>query len=72
VPGVRVPIPPTLLATYTILLLAYNPCLRYVPGKRRRGVDDDGGGARRGIDGGGDARRGGIKNDQIILFIRFE
>jgi hypothetical protein len=40
--------------------------------KRRRGVDDDGGGARGGIDGGGDAERGRLKNDQIILFVRFE
>jgi hypothetical protein len=35
-------------------------------------VDEGGGGARGGIDGGGDARRGGLKNDQIILFVRFE
>jgi hypothetical protein len=35
-------------------------------------VDDDGGGATRGIDGGGDARREWLKDDQIILFIRFE
>ena len=40
--------------------------------KRRRGVDDDGGGAREGIDGGGDTGRGGLKDDQIILFVRFE
>jgi hypothetical protein len=32
-------------------------------------VNDDGGDARGGIDGGGDARRGGLKDDQIILFI---
>jgi hypothetical protein len=40
--------------------------------KRRRGVDDDGGGARGGIDGGGDAGRGGLKDNLIILFVRFE
>jgi hypothetical protein len=40
--------------------------------KRRRGVDDDGGDARGGIDGGGDPRWGGLKDDQIILFVRFE
>jgi hypothetical protein len=40
--------------------------------KRRRGVDDDGGGTRGGIDGGGDTGRGGLKDDQIILFVRFE
>jgi hypothetical protein len=40
--------------------------------KRRRGVDDDGGDARREIEGSGDARRGGLKDDQIILFVRFE
>jgi hypothetical protein len=39
---------------------------------KRRGVDDDGGGARGEIDGGGDAGRGGLKDDQIILFVRFE
>ena len=31
-----------------------------------------GGGVRGGIDGGGDVRRGGLNDDQIILFIRFE
>ena len=35
-------------------------------------MDDDGGGARGGIDGCGNARRGGLKDDQIILFVRFE
>jgi hypothetical protein len=35
-------------------------------------VDDDSDGVRGGIDGGGDVRRGELKDDQIILFIRFE
>jgi hypothetical protein len=35
-------------------------------------VDDDGGSARGWIDGGGDTRRGGLNDDKMILFIRFE
>jgi hypothetical protein len=35
-------------------------------------VDDDGGSTRGWIDGGGNARRGGPKDDQILLFVRFE